>query len=166
MATISFYPPDWNNCEVDFTEKQRMEKDLESILSKIWKPPHLARRTKTLTGRNFVEFQEHSANPSGKSFTCWHNMGMTMRAISNKLIKTSCPINHHHTSAHLLHVPAGISTVVYQAITNLNKEVSCNPESHCLLLTKGKLSTRRLWHWNQCFRGLYQKLRCSREKLP
>lgn len=89
---------------------------------------------------------------------------MTMRAISNKLIKASCPINHQHTSAHLLHVPAEISTVVYQDITNQNKQTSCNPESHCLLLTKGKLSTRRPWHWNQCFRELYQKLRCTREK--
>lgn len=55
------------------------------------------------------------------------SVGMTMRAISNKLIKTSCPINHHHTLAHLLHVSAEISAVVYQAITIQNKEVNCNP---------------------------------------
>lgn len=84
-----------------------------------------------------MEFQEHSANPSGKSFTCQRNVGMTMRAISNKLIKTSRPINHQHTSAHLLHVPAEISTVLYQGITEQNKQVSHDPESHCLLLTKG-----------------------------
>lgn len=130
------------------------------VLSNIWKLSPLARRTKTLIGRNFVQFQKHSANKSK-----WKILHLlTMRAISNKLIRTSCPISHHHTSAHLLHVPAEISTLVYQGITSQNKQVNCNPESHCLLLSKGKLSTRRLWHWNQCFRELYQKLRCSREK--
>lgn len=154
--TISFYSPDQNSYKADFTWKWRehLEQEvigLENVLPKIKGQAYKATNYKPVMGRNFGESQKHSTSPSGKPSTWWHNVGVTAQDTSNNHIKKSYPINYHHVSAQLLHVPADIFAIVSQGVTSQDKQVNCNPDRHRLLPTGGKLSTRRTWHWKAVF---------------